>query len=85
MLFITIFKVRPLDGLMKRMTAMTTVQVRDFSSTNDFSVRSWLALLFTRKRRAPDVVDIRNLSDHLKRDMGFLDGNRPEEKTYQLT
>ena len=79
MWFITIFKVRPLDGLMKRMTAMTTIQVRSFSSTNDFSARSWLALLSTRKRRV-DVVDVRDLSDHLKRDMGFLDGNRPDAK-----
>lgn len=78
--FVTIFKVRPLDGLMKRMTAMTTIQVRSFSSTNDFSARSWLALLFARKRRALDVVDVRDLSDHLKRDMGFLDGNRPDAK-----
>lgn len=78
MLFVTTFKVRPLDGLMKRMTAMTTIQVRSFSSTNDFAARSWLALLFTRKSRAPEVVDVRDLSDHLKRDMGFLDGNRPD-------
>jgi hypothetical protein len=63
---------------MKRMTAMTTIQVRSFSSTNDFSVGSWLALLFARKSRTTDVVDVRDLSDHLKRDMGFLDGNRPD-------
>lgn len=56
---------------------MTTIPVRSLSSTSDFSVRSWLARLFTRTRRAPEVVDIRDLSDHLKRDMGFLDGNRP--------
>ncbi len=80
MWFITIFKVRPLDGLMKRMMAMTTIQVRSFSSTNDFSAGSWLAFLFARKRPAPDVVDVRDLSDHLKRDMGFLDGNRPDAK-----
>ncbi|WP_139108396.1 MULTISPECIES: hypothetical protein [unclassified Ensifer] len=59
---------------------MTTIQVRSFSSTNDFSARSWLALLFTRKRPASEVVDVRDLSDHLKRDMGFLDGNRPDVK-----
>ncbi|WP_077963212.1 hypothetical protein [Ensifer adhaerens] len=57
---------------------MTTIQVRSFSSTNDFSAGSWLAHLFARKNRAADVVDVRDLSDHLKRDMGFLDGNRPD-------
>ncbi|WDZ80123.1 hypothetical protein PWG15_32405 (plasmid) [Ensifer adhaerens] len=57
---------------------MTTIQVRSFSSTSDFSTHSWLALLFARKRRVLDVVDVRDLSDHLKRDMGFLDGNRPD-------
>ena len=59
---------------------MTTIQVRSFSSTNDFSARSWLAPLFARKRPALDIVDVRDLSDHLKRDMGFLDGNRPDAK-----
>ena len=57
---------------------MTTIEVRSFSSTNAFSTGSWLAHLFARKSRAADVVDVRNLSDHLKRDMGFLDGNRPD-------
>jgi hypothetical protein len=40
-------------------------------------LNSWLAAWFTRPgrhaRRAR--LDVRDLSDHLKRDMGFLDGN----------
>ncbi len=62
---------------------MTTIQVRSFSSAHDFSARSWLAFLFARKRRGADVVDIRDVSDHLQRDMGFLDGNRPTRKGFR--
>lgn len=39
------------------------------------SLASFLPALTSRPR--PDVLDIRTLSDHLKRDMGFLDGNEP--------
>ncbi len=62
---------------------MTSIPARDFATTNDFSVRSWLALLFPLKRRTVDVVDVRDLSDHLKRDMGFPDGNRPETRRFR--
>jgi hypothetical protein len=33
---------------------------------------AWLAARTSRRR-----LDVRRLSDHLKRDMGFLDGNDP--------
>lgn len=42
---------------------------------------SWLARFattFMRPRRA--LLDPRSLPDHLKRDMGFLDGNGPNGK-----
>jgi hypothetical protein len=37
-----------------------------------------LAARFMRPRRA--LLDPRSLPDHLKRDMGFLDGNGPNVK-----
>ena len=41
----------------------------------------WIWLLvreFSRlARRRRDYVDVRELSEHLQRDMGFLDGNDP--------
>ncbi|WP_202309056.1 hypothetical protein [Mesorhizobium sp. L-8-10] len=37
-----------------------------------------LAARFLRPRRA--LLDPRSLPDHLKRDMGFLDGNGPNVK-----
>jgi len=35
------------------------------------------AALLARPGRRPAVLDPRTLPDHLKRDMGFLDGNDP--------
>ena len=42
----------------------------------------WLSGLMARvdwfgRRARRDVLDVRRLSDHLRRDMGFLDGNDP--------
>ena len=40
--------------------------------------RSWISRFAWLGARTPrDRLDIRGLSDHLKRDMGFLDGNDP--------
>lgn len=40
-----------------------------------------LAVLNRDQRRRPcEVLDTRSLSDHLKRDMGFLDGNEPAKR-----
>jgi hypothetical protein len=58
---------------------MTTVQEK-LSFTPGYSWFSWLARGFARhaaRRRA--YIDIRELSPHLQRDMGFLDGNDPCE------
>ncbi|PSJ56305.1 hypothetical protein [Kumtagia ephedrae] len=43
------------------------------------SWKSWLALAFGRARPRA-VLDPRTLPDHLKRDIGFLDGNDPSGK-----
>lgn len=40
------------------------------------SLKSLLASAFKLRSRKR-VLDVRGLSDHLKRDMGFLDGNDP--------
>ncbi|CAN7219113.1 hypothetical protein LJR234_000844 [Mesorhizobium amorphae] len=56
---------------------MTTVQEK-LTITPAYNWFSWLARGFARhaaKRRA--YIDIRELSPHLQRDMGFLDGNDP--------
>jgi hypothetical protein len=42
-------------------------------------IQSWLARLITvlpalERNRRTEILDVRVLSDHLKRDMGFLDG-----------
>jgi hypothetical protein len=56
---------------------MTTVQEKLVSNP----ARSWFSLLmrefsrFAGRRR--NYVDVRSLSEHLQRDMGFLDGNDP--------
>jgi hypothetical protein len=56
---------------------MTTVQEKLVSTPS----QSWFSLLvrefsrFTGRRR--NYVDVRHLSEHLQRDMGFLDGNDP--------
>ena len=56
---------------------MTTVQERLHSTP----ARSWFSALanefslLVRRRRG--YVDVRELSPHLQRDMGFLDGNDP--------
>ncbi len=56
--------------------AMTT-----FSQTSLFMNVGKLFSVLARRRarteqaRNADLLDIRDLSDHLKRDMGFLDGN----------
>lgn len=33
--------------------------------------------LFTQKQRHRVYIDVRDLPDHLKRDLGFLDGKEP--------
>jgi hypothetical protein len=44
--------------------------------THSGFLNSWLAAWFARPGRARrGKLDVRELSDHLKRDMGFLDGN----------
>ncbi|WP_348639594.1 hypothetical protein [Mesorhizobium sp. M1E.F.Ca.ET.045.02.1.1] len=56
---------------------MTTIQEKVVSSP----ARGWISLLarefswFASRRRG--YVDVRELSEHLQRDMGFLDGNDP--------
>ena len=56
---------------------MTTVQEKLVSTP----AQGWFSLLlhefsrFARRRRT--YVDVRDLSPHLQRDMGFLDGNDP--------
>ncbi|WP_217571013.1 hypothetical protein [Mesorhizobium sp. GbtcB19] len=56
---------------------MTTVQEKLVS----ISAQGWFSLLareFSRlARRRRGYVDVRELSPHLQRDMGFLDGNDP--------
>ena len=56
---------------------MTTVQDRHVSTP----AQSWFSLLaqeFSRLlSRRRGYVDVRELSPHLQRDMGFLDGNDP--------
>ncbi|TIS56708.1 MAG: hypothetical protein E5W93_13255 [Mesorhizobium sp.] len=58
---------------------MTTVQEKLVSTP----AQSWFSLLmreFSRLAgRRRGYVDIRDLSPHLQRDMGFLDGNDPRE------
>ena len=56
---------------------MTTVQEKLVSTPAQswFSVLAQeFSLLVSRRRR---YVDVRELSPHLQRDMGFLDGNDP--------
>ncbi|RTM04541.1 MAG: hypothetical protein EKK31_16625 [Hyphomicrobiales bacterium] len=56
---------------------MVTVQKKLVSTP----VRAWFSLLawefpwFSGRRRG--YIDVRELSEHLQRDMGFLDGNDP--------
>ena len=56
---------------------MTTAQEKLVSTP----VRGWIFLLarqfsrFSGRRRG--YIDVRELSPHLQRDMGFLDGNDP--------
>ncbi|MEW6631920.1 MAG: hypothetical protein AB1440_13690 [Pseudomonadota bacterium] len=56
---------------------MTTAQEKLVSTP----VRGWISLLarefsrFAGRRRV--YIDVRELSPHLQRDMGFLDGNDP--------
>ncbi|TPN84309.1 hypothetical protein FJ987_15845 [Mesorhizobium sp. CU2] len=56
---------------------MTTIQEKLVTTP----AQSWFSLLmhefsrFARRRRG--YVDVRDLSPHLQRDMGFLDGNDP--------
>lgn len=56
---------------------MTPMQEK-FDST---PIHGWISLLarelswFANRRRG--YVDVRELSEHLQRDMGFLDGNDP--------
>lgn len=56
---------------------MTTVQEKLVSNATP----SWFSLLvreFSRfAGRKRNHVDVRHLSEHLQRDMGFLDGNDP--------
>nr|WP_246251859.1 hypothetical protein [Mesorhizobium camelthorni] len=53
--------------------AHTTVRLEQAHSG---FLNSWLAAWFARPGRRQARLDVRDLSDHLKRDMGFLDGNR---------
>jgi len=51
-------------------------QTRSASPTgDDWGAR--LAALLSRRRHKRAFLDARDLSDHLKRDLGFLDGNDP--------
>lgn len=56
---------------------MTTVQEKLVSTP----AHSWFSLVmreFSRlAKRRRSYVDVRDLSPHLQRDMGFLDGNDP--------
>ena len=56
---------------------MTTIQEKRVSTP----AQGWFSLLareFSRlARRRRGYVDVRDLSPHLQRDMGFLDGNDP--------
>ena len=56
---------------------MTTVQEKLVST----SAQSWFSVLAQEfswlMRRRRRYVDVRELSPHLQRDMGFLDGNDP--------
>ncbi|MDX8455003.1 hypothetical protein RFM98_19810 [Mesorhizobium sp. VK9D] len=60
---------------------MVTVQEKLVSAP----VRGWFFMLarefsrFSGRRRG--YVDVRELSEHLKRDMGFLDGNDPRGRS----
>ncbi|WP_378945793.1 hypothetical protein [Mesorhizobium sp. ANAO-SY3R2] len=47
-----------------------------FTHSEPVSLASRLASAFGLRSRKR-VLDIRDLPDHLKRDMGFLDGKRP--------
>ena len=57
---------------------MTTIQEKLVSTP----ANGWFSLLvreFSRlARRRRSYVDVRDLSPHLQRDMGFLDGNDPD-------
>ena len=44
---------------------------------DDWGARLAAALLPVRRRHKRPLLDARDLSDHLKRDLGFLDGNDP--------
>ncbi|RJT42437.1 hypothetical protein D3227_00760 [Mesorhizobium waimense] len=58
---------------------MTTVQEK-LSFTPGYSWFSLLARGFARHTaRRRTYIDIRELSPHLQRDMGFLDGNDPRK------
>jgi hypothetical protein len=54
--------------------AQATVRLEQ---THGGFLNSWLAAWFARpgRRARRGRLDVRELSDHLKRDMGFLDGN----------
>lgn len=54
---------------------MNAVQA-SFTHSEPVSLASRLAAVFKLRSRKR-VLDVRDLSDHLKRDMGFLDGNHP--------
>ena len=57
---------------------MTTIQEKLVSTP----ANGWFSLLareFSRlARRRRRYIDVRELSPHLQRDMGFLDGNDPD-------
>ena len=55
---------------------MADTCMRQGATGDDWGAR--LAALLSLRRRHPRAwLDARDLSDHLKRDMGFLDGNDP--------
>ncbi|WP_353643624.1 hypothetical protein [Mesorhizobium sp. WSM2239] len=60
--------------LEKVVDTMTHATAR-LEQTHSGFLNSWLATWFARRGRRQARLDVRDLSDHLKRDMGFLDGN----------
>jgi hypothetical protein len=55
-------------------------EMRTRSSNDCRSPARWLGFLLRRNAAPRTLLDPRTLSDHLKRDMGFLDGNQPYGK-----
>ncbi len=57
---------------------MTAAQARLYhSGSASWTVRLGAMLGWPKRRARKRLLDARDLSDHLKRDVGFLDGNDP--------